>query len=216
MFLDVKPAINARKRQSRDDVISYLIDQKYNDGAILTECITYGAAGMATTREFICVAAWHFLQHPELRAEYLRGDEAARYEILHEILRLEPVVGHLFRRATEAIQLESQGQSVTIPAGDLIDLNIEAINTDEVLTPEEPQAVCPHRAYTSETVTPAVMSFGDGHHRCPGAYVAIQESDTFLTRLMAIEGLQMETEPHVSFSDLTAGYEIRNFMVSVK
>lgn len=26
---------------------------------ILAECITYGAAGMVTTREFIAVVAWH-------------------------------------------------------------------------------------------------------------------------------------------------------------
>lgn len=216
MFLDVKPAINARKRQNRDDVISYLIEQKYNDGAILTECITYGAAGMATTREFICAAAWHFMEHPDLKAQYLKADEAGRYEILHEILRLEPVVGHLFRRTTEAVELESQGQTVTIPEGALVDLNVEAINTDPVLTPEEPQAVCPHRAYTDDKVTPAVMSFGDGHHRCPGAYVAIQESDTFLTRLLALENLKIERPARVTWSDLTAGYEIRDFWVSVK
>src|SRR5579872_221947 len=42
-FLDVKPAIQARKRQPKEDVISHLIAQNYTDAEILTECITYGA-----------------------------------------------------------------------------------------------------------------------------------------------------------------------------
>jgi cytochrome P450 len=215
-FLDVKPAIRARKRQPAEDVITHLIEQKYSDGDILTECVTYGAAGMATTREFICVAAWHFLEHPELRAEYLKGDEAARYDILHEILRLEPVIGHLYRRVTEDVQLESKGEAVTIPAGELIDLHIEDINTDESLVTPEPMAVCPHREYPVEGVTPAVMAFGDGAHRCPGAYVAIQESDIFLCKLLALENLKIEHQPTVTWSDLTAGYEVRDFWVAVK
>src|ERR1700744_2517063 len=36
-WMDVKPAIRARKKERKEDVISYLIDQGYNDGEILTE-----------------------------------------------------------------------------------------------------------------------------------------------------------------------------------
>lgn len=61
-YLDVKPAIEARRRSPREDVISHLISRGYGDAEILTECITYGAAGMATTREFISIAAWHMLE----------------------------------------------------------------------------------------------------------------------------------------------------------
>lgn len=59
------------------------------------------------------------------------------------------------------------------------------------------------------------MSFGDGHHRCPGAYVAIQETDVFLRRLLALEGLRIERKPSVSWNDLVAGYELRGFTVAV-
>jgi len=54
-WLDVRPAIRARKRQAQEDVISHLISQNYTDAEILTECITYAAAGMVTTREFISI-----------------------------------------------------------------------------------------------------------------------------------------------------------------
>src|SRR5258708_21793183 len=42
-WLDVLPAINVRKRQPREDVISHLIAQNYSHTEILTECVTYAA-----------------------------------------------------------------------------------------------------------------------------------------------------------------------------
>ena len=33
-------------------------------------------------------------------------------------------------------------------------------------------------------VPPALMSFGDGHHRCPGGPLAIMETEIFLTTLL--------------------------------
>ena len=59
---DVRPAIRARRRTPRDDVISHLIAEGYTNADIAVECVTYGTAGMVTTREFICMAAWHLLE----------------------------------------------------------------------------------------------------------------------------------------------------------
>jgi cytochrome P450 len=59
------------------------------------------------------------------------------------------------------------------------------------------------------------MSFGDGIHRCPGAYIAIQETDIFLTRLLAIKTLRIKQKPKVSWSELVTGYEIRDFLITV-
>jgi cytochrome P450 len=214
LYLDVKPAIAARKRQPQDDVISHLVGLNRNDREILTECITYGAAGMVTTREFICAAAWHMLDHPDLRNRYLVAGEEERYTILHEILRLEPVAGHLFRRAVSDLHLVHAGETITIPAGDLVNVHITAANIDADVVGERPQEVCPGRELQGDRVPEMMLSFGDGHHRCPGAYVAIQESDIFLQRLLAIDGLHIVSGPELSFSDLTGGYELRKFMVA--
>ena len=65
--------------------------------------VTFGAAGMITTREFINVAAWHLFQDEALRARYLEADEPERFAVLHELLRLEPVVGNLKRRTTAPV-----------------------------------------------------------------------------------------------------------------
>ena len=181
-YQDVKPAIRARRKQPGEDVISHLLSKGYSDAEILTECITYAAAGMVTTREFIVMAAWHLLENDTLRETYVNADEKARQNILQEILRLEPVVGHLYRRATKSLTLEHEGETLTIPAGARIDLDIRAANADPETVGAEPLQLCPARPL-ERGVQGAVMSFGDGHHRCPGAYIALQESDIFLTRL---------------------------------
>ena len=210
--LDVKPAIAARRRQPQADVISHLLAQGRSDTEILTECITYGAAGMATTREFISVAAWHFLEHPDLRDRYLAAEEEERHALLQELLRLEPVIGHLYRRATSEVAVTTTGgETVTIPAGALIDLHVYAANADETVVGAAAQAICPGRPLKADKVTPALLSFGDGHHRCPGAFIAIQESDIFLQRLLALPNLRIAQPPALTWNEVTNGYELREF-----
>ena len=214
-YLDVKPAIEARRKEPREDVISHLISRGYRDAEILTECITYAAAGMATTREFMSIAAWHMLEQPTIRERYLHGDEGERHDVLGEILRLEPVVGRLYRRATADLRLNVGYEPITIPEGSLIVLDTYAVNADEAAVGGCPLALVPGRELLAERVGPPVMSFGDGHHRCPGYYVALQETDVFLRRLLALEDLRIERKPSVSWNDLIAGYELRGFAIAV-
>jgi cytochrome P450 len=195
-------------------VISHLLGKNYNDAEILTECITYAAAGMVTTREFITVATWYLLMHPDLREQYLAAPEAVRHDLLNEILRLEPVVGHLYRRATADIPLMTDAGAVTIPSGALLDLHIYQTNRDERVTGPAPESICPGRQLLDRQVNAAVLSFGDGHHRCPGSFIAIQESDIFLRQLLALPGLRLDAAPTVTWDDLTAGYELRGCLIS--
>jgi cytochrome P450 len=212
-FLDVQPAIKARKRHPQEDVVSHLLSLKYSDPEILTECVTYAAAGMVTTREFISVAAWHFLEQPELHARYLVAEEAERFEMLHEVLRLEPVVAHLYRRASADIPLSSEQ---VIPQGALINLHIYANNADEQIVGAEPLVLHPGRPLGSERIPSMLMGFGDGAHRCPGSFLAIQETDIFLQRLLALKGLRIVYPPKLRWNELTTGYEIRDFQIALK
>ncbi len=214
--LDVLPAIRARKRKPQNDVISHLLAQNYSNAEILTECITYAAAGMVTTREFISVAAWHILERPELRQRYVVASEEERYAMLHEILRVEPVVTRLYRNTTADIELENEGTQVVIPQGSKITVEIDASNADESIVGELPLAVCPGREIKGDRVPEMVMSFGDGVHRCPGAYIAIQETDIFLQRLLALDSLRIVSKPSIRWNTLTTGYELRNFDIGVK
>ncbi|MDO4239627.1 MAG: hypothetical protein Q4D18_05300, partial [Micrococcus sp.] len=63
------------------------------------------AAGMVTTREFLQMAAWHLFDRPALRERCLAAPGPERQAILLEVLRLEPVVAHLFRRAAQDLDL---------------------------------------------------------------------------------------------------------------
>lgn len=210
-FLDVKPAIRARRRRPAEDVISELIGRDFADADILTEAITFGAAGMVTTREFISVAAWHLLDDDDLRARYRAGTETERAAILAEILRLEPVVGHLYRRLTAPLTVTDGADPVEIPAGALVDLDIRAVNADADLLGEEPLRLVVPRDLP-RGVPDAVMSFGDGNHRCPGNAIALLESDVFLTRLLA-QDLVVVSPPELTWNFMIESYELRGFVV---
>lgn len=210
---DVRPAIRARREQPREDVVSHLLAEGYSDREILVECVTYAAAGMATTREFISVAAWHLVEDARLREEYLAADEPARHGILHEILRLEPVVGHLYRRTTRDLVLADGAERHEVPAGSLLDLHVRRANTDPQELGEDARQVCPGRS-RPRGIRPEVMSFGDGAHRCPGGFLAIQETDVFLQRLLRLP-LEFAHPPRVSWVELIAAYEVRDVVLRV-
>jgi cytochrome P450 len=207
---DVRPSINARRRQGRDDLISHLLSEGCTKPEILGECVTFAAAGMVTTREFITLAAWHLFSDDELRAAYQEGDEPQRVAILHEILRLEPVVANLFRFTTE--ELEVGG--ATIAAGARVDIGVAAANLDPDAVGPRGGELCPARPL-ADGVGDAGLSFGDGPHRCPGAYIAIQETDIFLSKLFAMPELRMVAPPRTAIRAEIASYEITGLWISV-
>jgi cytochrome P450 len=190
---DVRPAVRVRRRQRRDDLISHLIDEGCRDGEILGECLTFAAAGMVTTREFVNIAAWHLFSDEALRMRYTGGNEPDRVALLHELLRLEPVVGNLKRRTTAEL---TTGDGV-IPQGALVDVDVSTANLEH-------------------GVSGPGLAFGEGPHKCPGAYVAIQEADIFLSRLFAMPHLRMLQPPRVAMKPEISSYELRDFIVSVR
>lgn len=129
-WLDVKPAIRARRGQPQEDVISQVLAHGFSDVEVLTECVTYGAAGMVTTRELITAGAWHLLDDPVLLQRFRAADRVERADILQETLRLEPVVGHLRRRAVRPTTLTGSDEVVEVRPGDLVDVDIRADNAD--------------------------------------------------------------------------------------
>lgn len=204
---DVRPAIRARRRTPGDDVVSHLLAEGYSTADILVECVTYGTAGMVTTREFIVMAAWHLLEDDRLRARYLAAGEEERFAVLHELLRLEPVVGHLYRRVQEPVEITDGGGSWTVPAGDLVDVCVRQTNTDPLAVGENPAGVCPARAMPPG-VDSTGMSFSDGAHKCPGRPLAITETDRFLVRLLG-HGPVLEQAPTLEWDNLIEGYTLR-------
>jgi cytochrome P450 len=208
-YRDVRPAIEARRRTRREDLISQLLDEKYSNKAIMIECMTYAVAGMVTTREFIVMAAWHLLESDALRARFLTGDEADQLAILDEILRLEPVASVLQRRAAEEMAIGS----ATISAGTLLAVDIRSANTDESVTGPCPHVLDPDRAKRMKAAG-GYLSFGYGSHRCPGSQVAMHETRIFLDRLLRVPGIRLEHAPQIGWSDMLMSYELRGAMIA--
>jgi cytochrome P450 len=209
LFRDVRPAVNARKAQRREDVLSHLIDEGYPDKAIVVECLTYAVAGMITTREFIVMAAWHLLGDEGLRKRFLTGTEAEQGAILEEIMRIDPVVNMVIRSATADVSTENG----SVKAGEKFIVDIRGANTDEASVGECPHALDPERARRMK-ITGAYLSFGDGSHRCPGAQVALNETRVFLDRLLRLPGIRLHREPDLGWTDELNGYVLTNAVVT--
>lgn len=215
---DVRPAIRQRKTALAkaqhsdvhvpDDVITYLIKEGYNGLEIMMECLTYGAAGMVTTREFLQMATWHLLENPELRQQFLDSESEQRQKILHEILRLEPVVGQLLRRTQQELQLKDHhGLEHIIPAGSRLRLYVRQANSDHNLVGQDSLQICPGRSLP-KGIRMEVMSFGDGAHRCPGNSIAMLESEIFLERLLTRD-VTVVGQPHIDWEPVVSGYTVR-------
>lgn len=212
---DVRPAVRARRRVRRDDLISHLLDEGCSSQEILGECLTFAAAGMVTTREFISAAAWHLFSDAALLSRYRAADEPGRLAVLNEILRLEPVVGRLSRRTTQPLDLSGDGdESLTVPAGERIDILVDHTNIDERAVGARPLHISPGRAMTDGAGSPG-LAFGDGPHKCPGTHVALLETDVFLSGLFALPGLRMTAPPVIGFIDGISSYELRNCTVEI-
>ncbi|WP_240423114.1 cytochrome P450 [Leucobacter sp. wl10] len=202
---DVRPAIRARRERRRTDIISHLIDLGYRPREILVECLTYGTAGMVTTREFISAACWRLLENDQLRERYLAAGRLERHAILAEIIRLEPPVSHLYRR------VRADGQC-PYPAGTLVDIDVGAANRDPEVFGDHAGRLCPGRKLPASEQTG--LSFGDGAHRCPGAPLAMLEADALLTALLRADPV-MRSAPSVHWETLIEGYQIRGLEIDL-
>ena len=214
LFLDVRPAIAERKRAPKDDVISYMLSKGKDQIAILAECIVYGAAGMATTQEFICVVLMHALENSNMRTALTSDDINIRYEALHEILRLEPVIGKIKRKAIDPVLVSSQGEDYHIPADAKIEFHVYDVNADGQSVKVEPERLQPHRDLDKGTYR-SLIGFGSGSHRCAGEHLAIAETDVFIRKLLAINGLHVEKQPNIVYNDTVEGYEINDLQIRV-
>jgi len=212
-FRDLRPAIRVRKAERRSDVISHLLDQNYTAREILTESITYGAAGIATTRELIMIVAWHMFENTELRARFLKEDGAGRTAIIEEILRLEPVVGTLYRFTDKTITLEDEKDPIIVPGGTLIAIDVRAVNADETVAGKCPFHISFSRP-KQKNLTGSIISFGDGQHRCPGANLALEETVIFIEKLLGLPGVKIDRAPNIAWNPVVQSYELRKATVS--
>jgi cytochrome P450 len=206
---DVIPAIRARRKQDKDDVISFCVKEGFSEQQILVECMTYATAGMITTREFIVMVAWQLFEREDLRRTFLEGDESVQFAILEEILRIDPVAAYVYRRVAEDMT-GSEGEE--LKAGDACRIDIRTVNLDEAAVGACPLAIDPERT-KRQRMTSSWLSFGDGPHRCPGAQIALHETRIFIDALMRLPGARLANPPQMGWSEDINGYELHGAFV---
>src|SRR5690606_34377130 len=121
-----------------------------------------------TTREFISLVAWHLIEREDLRRQFLDGDYDAKMAILEEILRLEPIVSTLYRRAPAELSGKAAAE---YEAGRSYAVSLRHANVDPALVGACPYALDPARK-ERQGDQGGFLSFGNGLHRCPGSPLA--------------------------------------------
>jgi cytochrome P450 len=208
------PAIRQRRKEPRNDVISYMLSKGKSPMDIFVECVVYGAAGMATTQEFICIVLLHCMEDAKLREIMISENVEARYQVLNEILRLEPVIGNLYRKTSESVTVRSEGRDVTIPAGERIAFHVYDVNVDQKAAGDAPECLHPQREL-EKGVYRSMLGFGSGPHRCAGEHLALAETDIFIHRLLKVPGLRIESGPDIRYNAMVEGYEVNDMIVAV-
>ncbi len=174
----------ARRRREegengRKDVVSMLVDARYEDGAQMSEkelrdeLLTLLTDGPTSTS-----LAWAFerlLRHPEklerLQAEVLAGEGGAYLDaVIKETLRIRPPVPVVVRRLLEPMELGGY----EIPAGTIVAPCVYLIHQREDVYPN-PGEFEPERFLEQRPGTYTWIPFGGGARRCLAASYAEQE-----------------------------------------
>jgi cytochrome P450 len=210
MRKDVKPTAAARRKEPQDDVISKLIAENYTDTAMLVDVMMLCGAGMQTTREFISMVTWHMLEKDYLREAFLAADYEGKMAVLEEILRVDPIVSTLYRRAPDELDAKAKDE---FKAGQRYGISIRDANFDSAAVGPCPFAIDLNRKERLGDQAP-MMSFGNGMHRCPGSPLALNETLFLMDRLLRVPGIRLASQPEIEWEPNVSTFEIRNVLVT--
>jgi cytochrome P450 len=187
-----------RKKQRRDDITSFLLDQEVDgqplrDGHIVGTITLLLVAGIDTTWSSIGSALLHLATHPEDRRRLVAEPELMMGAV-EEFLRVySPVT--MARIATADTAIGDR----TVHAGDRVLLTFPAANRDPEHF-ERPDEFVIDRSHNRH------IAFGVGIHRCAGSNLARMEMQVALAEWLAAMP-EFELDPH---GELTfAGGQVR-------
>ena len=168
--------IAERRGDPRDDILSVLLDPEFadimNDAAISQFLVLLLIAGNETTTNLIGNAVATFLAHPGELAR-VQADPALLPLAIEEVLRFEPPVHFVFRRATRDAEIAG----TPIPAGSRVAALLASANRDAT------QFADPDRFDVARNPK-GHLSFGLGAHFCLGASLARLEARVALEALL--------------------------------
>jgi len=164
MFAFGRRLYDERRVQSRDDIVSALVEAGLDQRELDVYFILLATAGNETTRHTITHGLLALLENPD-EMERLRCDPALGKSAAEEMLRWATPVHHFRRTAVEGTELAGQA----IAAGDKVTTWLVSGNRDETVF-EEPDRFDIGRSPNRH------VTFGPGGvHHCLGAHLAKME-----------------------------------------
>jgi cytochrome P450 len=183
--------VDRRRREGEDgrkDIVSMLLDARYEDGSPLSEKeLRDELLTLLTDGPTSSSLAWVFerlLRHPEKLArlqEEVDADEGGRYmdAVVQETLRLCPPVPVVARRLLEPMELGGY----LLPAGTTVAPCVYLIHRDESVYPH-PRSFLPERFLERPPGTYTWIPFGGGVRRCLAASYAELEMKRVLRTVL--------------------------------
>jgi cytochrome P450 len=181
--------IAERRADARDDILSLLIAARFEDGEpmgdaeIRDQLMTLLLAGHETTATALAWTADLLVRHPLVLERAVaaadEGDDGYLRAVVHESLRLRPVVPIAGRRL--ASELHADGR--VLPPGTDVTPSIWLTHTRADRYPE-PFAFRPERFLERPPSTYAWIPFGGGVRRCLGAAFAEMEMRVALAEIL--------------------------------
>jgi cytochrome P450 len=173
----VAEVISSRRREPRDDLISYLTRMEVDGETVGDEEITEVillilGGGLDTTTALVACALAYLEERPDQR-RWLIEDPARIPAACEEFLRYYSPVQLLGRTATKEVEVGSQ----SVSPGERIALCWSAANHDPAVF-ERPNELILDRFPNRH------MAFGVGAHRCLGSHIARMEATVMLTEIL--------------------------------
>jgi cytochrome P450 len=174
---------------ARRDILSLLLQARDEDGQAMTdvelrdELVTLLLAGHETTSTSVAWAIERLVRHPgklaRLLAEIDEGGEEYLMAVVHETMRVRPVVPIVVRVLTEPFAVGGR----TLPAGTRVAPSIYLTNRNPDVY-EAPGEFRPERFLERPPETFAWIPFGGGIRRCIGASFAQLEMKLILRTIL--------------------------------
>jgi cytochrome P450 len=190
---EVLALVDRRRSQpdvgARPDMLSALVQGSEDDTLVLDELMTLLLAGHDTTATGLAWAFDLLLHHPaahrRLCSDLAAGDDSYLHAVVHEALRLRPVIGEVTRRPLQPLTL-SLGE---VPAGTSVMASVHLAHTDADRYPD-PFAFRPERFLGEAPDLASWLPFGGGVRRCLGAAFATLEMTEVLRTVITCAELR--------------------------
>ncbi len=170
--------LDERRQNPGDDLISFLIQQTYEDGEPFRDNHVLGSlrllliAGIDTTWSAIGSTIWHLAQHPDQRRRLVEEPQLLRNAVEEFLRAYAPVT------MARLIVQDRELSGCTMKAGEMLLLPFPAANRDPAMF-ENPNEVILDRENSHRHA-----AFGMGIHRCIGMHLARMELTVAIEQLL--------------------------------